>query len=104
MKLAKEIAKTSRTKTLFIFDEPSTGLHADDVRQLITVLSRLADLGHSVVIIEHNLDIIKTSDYIIDIGPEPGKNGGQIVAIGTPEDIARVPESHTGRFLAPLLK
>lgn len=104
MKLSKEIAKTSRTKTLFIFDEPSTGLHADDVRQLIAVLNTLADLGHSILIIEHNLDIIKSADYLIDIGPEPGKDGGQVVAFGTPEQVAQVPESHTGRFLAPLLK
>ncbi len=104
MKLAKEIAKTSRTKTLFIFDEPSTGLHADDVNQLITVLNRLADLGHSVIIIEHNLDIIKTSDYIIDIGPEPGDAGGQIVGTGTPEQIAALEHSHTGRYLKPLLQ
>ena len=104
MKLSKEIAKTSRTKTLFVFDEPSTGLHADDVRQLIGVLSTLADLGHTILIIEHNLDIIKSADYIIDIGPEPGKDGGQIVACGTPEQIAGHPESHTGRFLAPLLR
>ena len=104
MKLAKEIAKTSRTKTLFIFDEPSTGLHADDVNQLITVLNRLADLGHSVIIIEHNLDIIKTSDYIIDIGPEPGDAGGQIVGTGTPEQIAALDSSHTGRYLKPLLQ
>lgn len=104
MKLAKEIAKTSRTKTLFIFDEPSTGLHADDVNQLITILNRLADLGHSVIIIEHNLDIIKTSDYIIDIGPEPGDAGGQIVGTGTPEQIASLDNSHTGRYLKPLLQ
>lgn len=103
MKLAKEIAKTTRTKTLFVFDEPSTGLHADDVRQLIAVLGRLADLGHTVIVIEHNLDIIKTSDYLIDIGPEPGSLGGQIVGVGTPEQIAMIPNSHTGRYLKPLL-
>ena len=103
MKLAKEIAKTSRSKTLFIFDEPSTGLHADDVRQLIHIFNQLADLGHSMIIIEHNLDIIKTSDYLIDIGPEPGKDGGQIVGTGTPEAIAALPHSHTGRYLKPLL-
>ena len=103
MKLATEIAKTSRTKTMFIFDEPSTGLHADDVRQLISVLNRLADMGHTVVIIEHNLDIIKSADYVIDIGPEPGADGGEVVAVGTPEEIAKVKASHTGRYLKPLI-
>ena len=103
MKLSKEIAKTSRTKTLFVFDEPSTGLHADDVRQLTAILGRLADMGHTVIVIEHNLDIIKTSDYVIDIGPEPGADGGRIVGAGTPEQIAAIEGSHTGRYLKPLL-
>lgn len=102
LKLAKEIAKTSRTPTLFIFDEPSTGLHADDVCQLIQVFYKLRDLGHSLIIIEHNLDIIKTSDYIIDIGPEPGNAGGQVVATGTPRDVALHANTHTARFLKPL--
>lgn len=104
MKLAREIAKTSRTRTVFIFDEPSTGLHTEDVRQLIAVLNRLADMGHTVIVIEHNLDMIKTSDYLIDVGPEPGAAGGEIVGVGTPEDIAQIPGSHTGRFLRTLLK
>ena len=104
MKLAKEIAKTSRTRTVFIFDEPSTGLHTEDVRQLIAVLNRLADMGHTVIVIEHNLDMIKTADYLIDIGPEPGISGGEIVGVGTPEEIAQIPGSHTGRFLKTLLK
>lgn len=104
MKLAKEIAKTSRTRTVFIFDEPSTGLHTEDVRQLIAVLNRLADMGHTVIVIEHNLDMIKTADYLIDIGPEPGISGGEIVGVGTPEEIAEIPGSHTGRFLKTLLK
>ena len=103
MKLATEIAKTSRTKTVFIFDEPSTGLHSDDVRQLIAVFNRLVDLGHSIIIIEHNLDIIKTADYLIDIGPEPGIAGGEIVAVGTPEQVSKVEVSHTGRYLKTLL-
>lgn len=103
LKLSKEIAKTSHAPTLFIFDEPSTGLHADDVRQLIQVFCKLRDLGHSVIIIEHNLDIIKTSDYIIDIGPEPGDGGGEIVAAGTPKDVAFHADTHTARFLRPLL-
>ena len=103
LKLSREIAKTSRTPTLFVFDEPSTGLHADDVAVLVRVFSRLADMGHSVVIIEHNLDIIKTSDYLIDIGPEPGDAGGEIVVTGTPEQVAACERSHTGRYLRPLL-
>lgn len=102
LKLAKEIAKTSRTPTLFIFDEPSTGLHADDVRQLIQVFYKLRDLGHSLVIIEHNLDIIKTSDYIVDIGPEPGEAGGRVVATGAPRHVALHSDTHTARFLRPL--
>lgn len=104
MKLAKEIARASKTPTLFVFDEPSTGLHADDVRQLIKVMNRLANMGHSVIIIEHNLDIIKTADYIIDIGPEPGNAGGNVVVSGTPEEVALCAASHTGRFLKPLLQ
>ncbi len=103
LKLSKEIAKTSHAPTLFIFDEPSTGLHADDVGQLIRVFFKLRDLGHSVIIIEHNLDIIKTSDYIIDIGPEPGDGGGEVVAAGTPKDVAFHADTHTARFLRPLL-
>lgn len=104
MKLAKEIAKSSRTPTLFVFDEPSTGLHADDVRVLIQVFNKICELGHSIIIIEHNLDIIKSCDYIIDVGPEPGEKGGYIVAAGPPEDIAFCENpSHTGKYLRPLL-
>lgn len=104
MKLSKEIAKTSRTKTVFILDEPSTGLHIEDIRTLLVVLNRLADLGHSIVIIEHNLDIIKSADYLIDIGPEAGEEGGECVAAGSPEIVEKVKASHTGRFLKDLLK
>ena len=84
-------------------DEPTTGLHFDDVRQLLEVLERLVDAGNTVLVIEHNLDVIKTADYVIDRGPEGGARGGSIVAAGTPEEIAQVPASHTGRFLARIL-
>jgi excinuclease ABC subunit A len=84
-------------------DEPTTGLHLDDVRKLVAVLGRLIDAGHTVVLIEHNLDVIKLADWIVDLGPEGGSGGGRVVAMGRPEDIVRVPASHTGRHLAPLL-
>jgi len=103
IKLAKELSRRSTGKTFYILDEPTTGLHFDDVRRLLEVLTRLVDAGNSVVIIEHNLDVIKTADFVIDLGPEGGAGGGQILATGTPEDIAAVGESHTGRFLRPLL-
>jgi excinuclease ABC subunit A len=85
-------------------DEPSTGLHFDDIKKLIQILQSLVDQGNTVIVIEHNLDIIKVADHIIDIGPEGGKAGGRLVGVGTPEEIARLPESHTGVFLAPYLK
>jgi excinuclease ABC subunit A len=88
-----------RSHTLFLFDEPTTGLHFDDVRVLLQVFQRLVDAGHSVLVIEHNLDVIKCADWVIDLGPEAGDGGGKVVACGTPEDIARCPTSHTGRFL-----
>ena len=91
------------TLSFYILDEPTTGLHFDDVRQLLEVLQRLVDAGNTVLVIEHNLDIIKAADYVIDLGPEGGDRGGTIVAQGTPEQIAQVPESHTGRFLARIL-
>ncbi len=99
IKLSKEIAKKNATPTLFVFDEPSTGLHIEDVDRLIGVMNRLIDKGHSVLVIEHNLDIIKCSDYIIDVGPEAGVGGGSIVCTGTPEQVAACAASHTGRFL-----
>lgn len=99
IKLSKEIAKRNLTKTLFVFDEPSTGLHIEDVDRLIGVMNRLVEMGHSVLIIEHNLDIIKCSDYIIDVGPEAGAEGGHIVSAGTPEHVAANPVSYTGQFL-----
>jgi excinuclease ABC subunit A len=86
-----------------VLDEPTTGLHFEDIRKLLTVLSRLVDQGNTVLVIEHNLDVIKTADWLIDLGPEGGRGGGTVVAVGTPEEVAAVPESHTGQFLAPLL-
>ena len=104
VKLSKELARQSTGRTLYILDEPTTGLHFEDVRKLLEVLHELVDQGNSVVVIEHNLDVVKTADYVIDIGPEGGDGGGQIVAKGTPEQVAKVAESHTGRYLAEMLK
>ncbi|MEQ9530792.1 MAG: excinuclease ABC subunit UvrA, partial [Haliea sp.] len=104
VKLSRELSKRDTGKTLYILDEPTTGLHFEDIRQLLEVLHRLRDHGNTVVIIEHNLDVIKTADWIIDLGPEGGSGGGQIIATGTPEDVAKVKKSYTGRFLGPLLK
>ena len=103
VKLASELAKRSTGHTIYILDEPTTGLHFEDVRKLLIVLSRLVDQGNSVLVIEHNLDVIKTADHLIDLGPEGGSGGGMVVAEGTPEEIAAHAGSHTGRFLAPLL-
>ena len=103
VKLASELAKRSTGHTMYLLDEPTTGLHFEDVRRLLIVLSRLVDQGNTVLVIEHNLDVIKTADWLIDLGPEGGNGGGTIVGTGTPEDIARLGESHTGRYLAPLL-
>jgi excinuclease ABC subunit A len=103
VKLSKELARRATGRTLYILDEPTTGLHTEDVRKLLEVLHALVDQGNTVVVIEHNLEVIKTADWIVDVGPEGGDGGGQIVAEGTPEDIAACPQSHTGRFLAPLL-
>ncbi|HWU03828.1 MAG TPA: excinuclease ABC subunit UvrA [Novosphingobium sp.] len=103
VKLAKELARRSTGRTLYVLDEPTTGLHFEDVRKLLEVLHRLVDQGNSVVVIEHNLDVIKTADWIIDMGPEGGVRGGQIVAEGTPEQVAANPASHTGYYLRPLL-
>ena len=103
VKLSRELSKRDTGSTLYILDEPTTGLHFEDIRQLLEVLHRLRDGGNTVVIIEHNLDVIKTADWIVDLGPEGGSGGGQIIATGTPEDVAQNPASHTGRFLAPLL-
>jgi excinuclease ABC subunit A len=104
VKLSKELSRRSTGRTLYILDEPTTGLHFEDVRKLLEVLHELVEQGNSVVVIEHNLDVIKTADWIIDIGPEGGDGGGRIVAAGTPEDVAKVECSHTGRYLRQMLK
>jgi len=103
IKLSRELAKRATGQTLYVLDEPSTGLHAADVAKLIEVLQALVDQGNTIVIIEHNPDIIKVSDYLVDLGPEGGDAGGYLVAEGTPEQVAAVPESHTGQFLIQLL-
>ena len=103
VKLARELSKRDTGKTLYILDEPTTGLHFYDIQQLLTVLERLRDHGNTIVVIEHNLDVIKTADWIIDLGPEGGSGGGEIIAEGTPEDVAKNERSHTGRYLKPLL-
>jgi excinuclease ABC subunit A len=99
VKLATELAKKNTGNTFYILDEPTTGLHFEDIRILLKVLNKLVDLGNTVLVIEHNLDIIKVSDYIVDLGPEGGKNGGMIMAKGTPEQVAKIKESHTARYL-----
>jgi excinuclease ABC subunit A len=100
IKLARELSKRQTGKTLYLLDEPTTGLHFDDVRKLLDVLHRLTDLGNTVIIIEHNLDVIRNADWIIDLGPEGGEEGGRLVAQGTPEQIARIKKSYTGQALA----
>lgn len=104
VKLARELSKRDTGKTLYILDEPTTGLHFHDIQQLLNVLHRLRDHGNTVVVIEHNLDVIKTADWIVDLGPEGGQGGGEIIATGTPEDVALIEGSHTARFLKPMLK
>ena len=103
VKLATELARISTGKTIYILDEPTTGLHAADVHKLIEVLQQLVDVGDTVLVIEHNLDVIKTADYIIDLGPEGGDGGGRVVAQGTPEEVAQVEESFTGQYLKKYL-
>ena len=103
VKLASHLAQTTRSKTLFIFDEPTTGLHFEDINKLLTSFRALIDKGASIVVIEHNLDVIKTADWLIDLGPEGGQGGGEIVAVGTPEKVAKAAASHTGRYLKPIL-
>jgi excinuclease ABC subunit A len=104
VKLSRELSKRDTGKTLYILDEPTTGLHFADIQQLLDVLHRLRDHGNTVVVIEHNLDVIKTADWLVDLGPEGGSKGGQIIAVGTPEEVAEMPQSHTGFFLKPLLE
>ena len=103
VKLATELSKRSTGSTIYILDEPTTGLHTDDVRQLIDVLQLLVEAGNTVLVIEHNLDVIKTADYLIDLGPEGGQDGGTIVCVGTPEQVAQYETSYTGKYLKPVL-
>jgi excinuclease ABC subunit A len=104
IKLAKELSKRDTGKTVYILDEPTTGLHFSDVQKLLEVLHRLVDQGNTVIVIEHNLDVVKTADYLLDLGPEGGDGGGYIIAQGTPEEVALIENSHTGKFLYKLLK
>ncbi|HEV8481175.1 MAG TPA: AAA family ATPase, partial [Candidatus Eisenbacteria bacterium] len=104
VKLATELSRAATGNTVYILDEPTTGLHFDDVRQLLEVLDRLVDRGNTVIVIEHNLDVIKSADHLIDLGPEGGQAGGRVIASGTPEEVVRVAASHTGAALAPLLR
>ena len=99
VKLSKELSKKSTGKTLYILDEPTTGLHFADIKKLLDVLIRIVDGGNTVVVIEHNLNVIKCADYIIDLGPEGGDGGGEVIALGTPEEIVQIPESYTGKYL-----
>jgi excinuclease ABC subunit A len=103
VKLALELSKRDTGRTLYILDEPTTGLHFQDIEMLLSVLQRLANNGNTIVVIEHNLDVIKTADWVVDLGPEGGDGGGRILVAGTPEDVAKCKASHTGRFLKPLL-
>jgi excinuclease ABC subunit A len=103
VKLASELQRRATGRTIYVLDEPTTGLHFEDIRKLLGVLNRLVDTGNTVIVIEHNLDVIKTADWIIDLGPEGGAAGGQLVAAGTPETVADVTESYTGQFLKKLL-
>ena len=100
VKLSEELSKKDTGKTIYILDEPTTGLHFDDIRQLLGVLNKLVEKGNTVIVIEHNLDVVKVADHVIDLGPEGGRGGGKIVATGSPEEICTFPESITGKFLA----
>ena len=103
VKLAAELSRRSNGKTLYILDEPTTGLHIDDIKKLLNILERLVENGDTVIVIEHNLEVIKRADYLIDLGPEGGERGGEVVAQGTPEEVALVEASHTGKFLRRIL-
>jgi excinuclease ABC subunit A len=103
VKLASELQKRSTGRTVYVLDEPTTGLHFEDIRKLLLVLQGLVDKGNTVIVIEHNLDVIKSADYLIDMGPEGGHRGGLVLATGTPEELAAVPDSHTGQFLKALV-
>jgi excinuclease ABC subunit A len=104
VKLASELQKRSTGRTVYVLDEPTTGLHFEDIRKLLIVLQSLVEKGNTVIVIEHNLDVVKCADWIIDMGPEGGHRGGQVLTTGTPEAVAKFKGSHTGKFLAPLLK
>ena len=103
VRLARELGRRETGRTLYLLDEPTTGLHFDDVRRLLDVLSRLVDAGNTVVVIEHNLDVVKSADWVVDLGPEAGERGGRVIAEGTPEQVARSRKSHTARYLRPHL-
>ena len=103
VKLSRELSKRSTGKTVYILDEPTTGLHADDIHKLLGVLNQLVEAGNTVIVIEHNMDIIKTADYLVDLGPEGGDEGGYVVGCGTPEEVAQIQNSYTGRYLRALL-
>jgi len=103
IKLSRELCKVATGRSLYILDEPTTGLHFEDIKKLLSVLNRLVDAGNTVLVIEHNLDVIKSADYLLDLGPEGGAGGGQLLAVGTPEEVAETPSSHTGRYLKHVL-
>jgi excinuclease ABC subunit A len=103
IKLSRELAKTATGRTLYVLDEPTTGLHFEDIQKLLAVLNRLVDAGNTVLVIEHNLDVIKCADWITDLGPEGGDGGGRLIATGTPEEVAKVKESATGQYLKRVL-
>jgi excinuclease ABC subunit A len=104
IKLSRELSRRATGRTLYVLDEPTTGLHFQDVKQLLEVLMRLRDSGNTVIVIEHNLDVIKSADYLIDLGPEGGSGGGTVICTGTPEEVAQCAASYTGQFLKPILK
>jgi excinuclease ABC subunit A len=104
VKLASELQKRSTGRTVYVLDEPTTGLHFEDIRKLLIVLQTLVDKGNTVIVIEHNLDVVKCADWVIDMGPEGGYRGGTVVTTGTPEQVVKVKASHTGQYLAPLLR
>jgi excinuclease ABC subunit A len=104
VKLAKELSKRATGRTVYILDEPTTGLHLKDIQKLLEVVNRLVETGNTLIVIEHNLDVIKTADWILDMGPEGGGEGGRVIAVGTPEQVARQKASVTGKYLAPYLK
>jgi excinuclease ABC subunit A len=104
VKLSTELSRRGTGKTLYILDEPTTGLHFDDIKQLLGVLQALVNKGNSIVVIEHNLDVIKSADYIIDLGPDGGDAGGEVIAVGTPEDVAKIEKSYTGQYLKKVLR